>query len=155
MVRRQWTPVAACACTVCQLSIYSGRRHRRDVAQERVAIDEERRCVERVPAAGNADQGSFGVIERSSAYACAFSTADDRGQKTGAYLTRPPLSEMARRVMSRCYLAHRGLLHAAALDSIGAARVEAAAAGWVDRARHLAREDDALAPRAWIGERNR
>jgi hypothetical protein len=31
--------------------------------------------------------------------------------------------------------------------------MEAAAAGRVDRARHLARKDNALAPRAWIGER--
>jgi hypothetical protein len=45
------------------------RRHRRDVAQEGVAIDEERRRVERVPAAGNADQGLVRCpIERSSAY---------------------------------------------------------------------------------------
>src|ERR1700729_3819549 len=63
------------------------------------------------------------------------------------------LQQMARRVMSQGYLAHRRLLHAAAVYSIWAARMEAAAAGRVDWARHLAREDDALALRAWIGER--
>ena len=77
-----------------------------------------------------------------------------KGEKAAVTDTGKMLSQMARRVMCRCYLAHRRLLHAAALDSIGAARMEAAAAGLPDRARYLAREDDALAPRAWIGERH-
>jgi hypothetical protein len=49
--------------------------------------------------------------------------------------------------MCRCYLAHRRLLHAATLDSIRTARVEAAAAARIDWARHLASKDDSLAAR--------
>ena len=53
------------------------------------------------------------------------------------------------------YRAQYRLLYPAAVEDIGAARVEAAAAGRIDRAGHIAGQDDTLAPCRRIGDRNR
>src|SRR5262245_18629101 len=47
----------------------------------------------------------------------------------------------------------QGLLGAAAVEGVGTAGVEAAARGRIDRARHVALEDDALAGGAGVGHR--
>ena len=57
--------------------------------------------------------------------------------------------------MARRHLAHLRLLDRAAVEGVGAAGVEAAARGRVDRARHVALEDDALLRGVGVGHRHR
>src|SRR6266446_4268725 len=64
------------------------------------------------------------------------------------------LAQMASDVVAGEDLADLGLLLGAALEGVGAAGVEAAARGRVDRARHIAFEDDALSRRLWVGDRD-
>src|SRR2546425_416537 len=65
------------------------------------------------------------------------------------------LAEMAGDVMPRPHLAHRRLLAPAAIERIGAARVKTAPRRRIDRARHVALEDDAVALGLGIGQRHR
>ena len=61
------------------------------------------------------------------------------------------LAQVAGDVVAGEDFAHRRLLLRAARKGVGAAGVEAAARGWVDRARHVALQDDALARRLGSG----
>jgi len=65
------------------------------------------------------------------------------------------LAQVAGDVVAGEDLAHLRLLLRAALEGVGAAGVEAAARGRVDRARHVALQDDALARRLGVGNRDR
>jgi len=65
------------------------------------------------------------------------------------------IAQMAGDVVAGEYLAHLRLLLRAARERVGTARAKAATRGRVDRARHVAFEDDAPARRLGIGDRHR
>src|SRR4051794_34093219 len=62
------------------------------------------------------------------------------------------LAQVTGNVVSGFRLEQKRRLDAAALEGVGAARVEAAAGGRVYRARHVAFDDETLAPRTRVGE---
>ena len=73
----------------------------------------------------------------------------------GTRRRRTGVAQVAGRELAGENLPQHGLFPGAAVEGIGAAGVEAAARGRVDRARHIPAQDDALFRRIRVGHRHR